>query len=72
MIVVFAQMAEHQGIDGGIEISADEIADHVVRQMPFASHHALLDGPGVRADLEHFEIVIRFQHQQIERRADGT
>ena len=44
---------------------ADEIANHVVRQMPFASHHALLDGPRIRPHLQHFEIVIRFEQQQV-------
>ncbi len=65
MIVVFAQMAQHQGIDGRIEIAADEIANHVVRQMSFAPHDALLDGPWVRPHLQHFEIVIGFEHQQV-------
>jgi len=65
MIVVFAQVAKDECIDGRIKIGAYEIANHVVRQVPFAAHHALLDGPRVGADLEHFEIVIRFQHQQI-------
>ena len=33
--------------------------------MPGAAHHALLDVPGVRADLQHFQIVIGFQDQKI-------
>ena len=33
--------------------------------MPGAAHHALLDVPGVRPNLEHFEIVIRFEKQEI-------
>ena len=33
--------------------------------MPGAAHHALLDVPRIRPHLQHFEIVIRFQHQAI-------
>ncbi len=33
--------------------------------MAGAAHDALLDVPGVRADLQHFQIVIRFQDQEI-------
>ena len=58
-------MAEHQRSDRGIEIRADELADYVVRQVPPASHYTLFDGPGIGADFEHFEIVVRFEQQQI-------
>ena len=33
--------------------------------MPHAAHHALLDRPGIRADLQHVEVVIGFKQQQI-------
>src|SRR5580692_7909914 len=33
--------------------------------MTLAAHHSLLHGPGIRSDFQHFEIVIRFQHQQV-------
>ena len=65
MIVVFAQMSQHQRTDGGIQIDADEIGNHIIRQMALAAHHALLHRPWIRPDFEHFEIVIGFEHQQI-------
>jgi len=33
--------------------------------MAGAAEDALLDDPGIRADLEHVEIVIRFENQAI-------
>ena len=33
--------------------------------MAFAAHHALLQAPGVRPDLEHVEIVIGFKHGEM-------
>src|SRR5258708_9901140 len=33
--------------------------------MTFSPHDALLHGPGVRTHLEHLQIVIGFEHQQI-------
>src|SRR6202142_1475867 len=42
-----------------------EFADYCVRKMPSAAHRALLDVPGIRADLQHLNIVIRFENQQI-------
>ena len=43
-----------------------KFADRVVRKMPgLSAYHALLDVPRVRAEFEHFEIVIRFENQEI-------
>ena len=36
-----------------------------VRKMAVAAHHALLDAPGIGADLQHVEIVIRFEQQDL-------
>lgn len=33
--------------------------------MAAAAHHALLYRPGIRADAQHFEIVIRFEDDHI-------
>src|ERR1700722_1918849 len=33
--------------------------------MPGAAHHSLLDMPGVRTHLEHFDVVIGFEHHGI-------
>src|SRR5580693_1288446 len=35
-----------------------EFADHRIGKMPGATHHALLDVPGIRPDLQHLKIVI--------------
>ena len=40
-------------------------ADGVIRKMAGAAEDALLDDPRIRADLEHIEIVIRFENQAI-------
>src|SRR6267143_5348499 len=40
-------------------------ADGVIRKMAGAAEDALLDDPWIRADLEHVEIVIRFENQAI-------
>ena len=40
-------------------------AGDIVRKMPIAAHHALLHRPGIGPDLQHFQIVIRFEQQQI-------
>lgn len=42
--------------------------------MAFTAHDALLDGPRIRSDLEHFEVVICFEHEEVsvaEVEADG-
>ena len=62
---MFAQMPQYQCTDGGVEIVADDIRNDVVRQVPSSSHHSLLHRPRIGADLEHLEIVVRFEHQQI-------
>jgi hypothetical protein len=39
--------------------------DHVVGEMPHAAHHTLLHRPRIRTDLEHLNIVIRLEQQDI-------
>ena len=40
-------------------------ADRVIGEMAGAGKHALLDDPGIRADLEHVEVVIGFEDEAI-------
>ena len=40
-------------------------ADCMIGEMTGARENALLDYPGIRTDLQHFQIVIGFQHQAI-------
>ena len=65
MVVVGAQVAEDEGSGGGVERIADVVAGDVVRQVAVASHDALLDGPGVGADLEHFDVVVGLEQEEI-------
>ena len=65
MIVVLAQVPQDQCTDGGVQIAANEIGDDVVRQVPLATHDALFHRPRIRPYLQHFEIVIGLQYQQI-------
>ena len=53
-----------------IQVVADEIGRHFVRQMPAPAHHPLLHGPGIRPDPQHLQIVIRFENQPRPFRAD--
>ena len=65
MIVVFAQMAQDQRLHAAIEIVFHVIAGDRVREMAVAPHHALLDAPGIRPHLQHLQIVIRFEQQNL-------
>jgi len=65
VIVMLAQMAEHQCAGREVQIVADKIGNHFVRQVPSAAHHALLHGPRIRANFEHLGVVVRFDQQQI-------
>ena len=42
-----------------------ELTDRVIGKMPGAGKYALLDDPGVRANLEHVEIVVGFEDQTV-------
>jgi len=44
---------------------AQKLADHGIRKVPGAAHHALLDKPWIGPDLEHIEVVVRFEDQKI-------
>lgn len=65
MVIVFGEVAQHEGGDGGIEVIADELGNDVVRKVAAAAHHALFHAPGVGAHFEHVEIVIRFEQQAV-------
>ena len=65
MIVVFADVPQDQGGEPAIETILDEIGGHFIREMPAPAHHALLDGPRIRADAQHLQIVIGLEHNQV-------
>jgi len=60
-------MSEHQEPRRGVEaIRVCEIfADCMIREMAGAAEDALLNQPRVRADFQHFQVVIRFKHQAV-------
>src|SRR6267142_5041728 len=67
-IVVFLRnVGEDEIARNGVEAVgvAKIFAYGVIRKMAGAAEDALLDDPGIRADLEHVEIVIRFENQAI-------
>jgi hypothetical protein len=37
----------------------------MIRKMPRAAEHTLLDDPGIRTDFQHVEVVIGFEHQAV-------
>ncbi len=65
MIVVLAQMPQNQSLGGAIKLALQVVTDVRVGKMAVASHHALLDRPGIRADFEHLKIVIGFEKQRL-------
>jgi len=66
-VVLFGEMREDEVARPGVENLGigEEFADDRIGKMSGAAHDALLDVPGIRADLEHFEIVIGFEDEEI-------
>jgi len=66
-VVLLGNVREDQVARASIEDFGvgEEFADDCVRKMPGAAHHALLDVPGIRPDLQHFQVMIGFQNQEI-------
>src|ERR1035441_4588056 len=56
MIVLFAEVAQHQLASGGIQILLQVIRHHQVREMPHPAHHALLHRPGIRPHLDFIDL----------------
>jgi hypothetical protein len=67
VVVVFADVAQDQRGDAGIEIILNKSGGDFIRQVAAAAHDALLHRPRVGADAQHFQIVIRFEDDQIAR-----
>ena len=67
-IVVFLRdVGENEMANTGIEAFGigKEFADGVIREVAGAGEDALLDDPGIRANLEHVEIVVGFEDEAI-------
>ena len=67
IVVFLGNVREDKIARAGIETLGigEEFADSVIRKMPGAGEHALLDDPGIWADFEHVEIVIGLQDEAI-------
>jgi hypothetical protein len=67
VVVGLGDMGEDEEARAGVEAFGigEKFADDVIREMAGAGHDALLDVPGIRANLEHFEIVIGFEDEAI-------
>src|ERR1700752_5245470 len=67
IVVVLGEMREHDVARAPVEPFrvGQKLADRRIRQVTRAAHHALLDVPGIRPNLKHLEVVVRFQHQAI-------
>ena len=67
IVVFLGNMGEDEMADAGIEALGigKEFADGVIRKMAGAGEDALFDDPGIRADLEHVEIVIGFEDEAV-------
>jgi len=66
-VVLLGDVGEDEVAGLGVEDVGigEEIADDGIGEVAGAAHDALLDVPGVGADLEHVEIVIGFENQKI-------
>lgn len=67
VIILLGEMCEDEMARSRVEDFGigEEVADDGIGKMAGAAHHALFDVPGIRANLEHFEIVIGFEHQKV-------
>ncbi len=67
IVVGFGDVGEDEKACSSVESLAvsQVFADDVVGKVAGAAHDALLDVPGIRADLEHFEVVIGFENEAI-------
>ena len=67
IVVFLGDVGEDEVADAGIEAFGvgEKFADGVIREMAGAGEDALLDDPGIRADLEHIEVVIGFEDEAI-------
>ena len=63
MIILLRQVSQDEERCSSIIVRCEEFRESVVGEVSDAGHDALLDGPGIRADAEHFEIVIGFEDE---------
>lgn len=64
-IVVLAEVGEDEVGGRGIELGGEVAGHGVVGEVAETTHDALLEGPGIAAIAEHFEIVVGFEHGAI-------
>lgn len=67
IVIVLGKVCEDDVSRVGVKAFriGQKFADRVIRKVSRAAHHTLLDVPGIRPNLQHFKIVVGFQHQAI-------
>ena len=67
IVILLRNMGEDKIAGGRVETIGigQEFADGMIRKMAGAGKDALLDDPGIGADLEHVEVVIGFENEAI-------
>ena len=67
VIVGFGDVSEDQEAGTAVEglTVSQVLADNVVGKRAGAAHDALFDIPGIRADLEHFEVVVGLEDETV-------
>ena len=65
-VVGFGEVTEDDGVSSAVVVVLEEFGGGGVREVAYAGEDALLDGPGVRAVAEHFEIVIGLEEEDVD------
>ena len=65
VIVRLAEMPQDQLRGHGAQIPQQIVGYHEIRKVSHATHHTLLHGPWIRAYLQHIQIVVGLEHQQV-------
>src|SRR5262249_53958680 len=64
-VVLLAEVREHDMPRAAVESPLEVLGDRVVREMTMPAEHALLERPRIGTDLEHGDVVVRFQDDAI-------
>src|SRR5439155_18746590 len=65
VVIRLAQVGEDEDVRRAVVAVEKKLGGGAVREVPVAAHQPLFEVPGVGADLEHVEIVVRLEDQQV-------
>src|SRR6266851_4291640 len=65
VVIRLAQVGENQDVRRAVVAVEKKLGGGAIREVPLPAHQPLLEVPGVGADLEHVEIVVRLEDQQM-------